>query len=797
MRKKQIFALLMAGALTVGMNPSAAFATEEADAFIEGEAEAFSEEDDAAETAENGEEFAEETPEVPTEAPASESEEETPVAPEQPVEAPAEEVSTEAPAEIPTEAPTEPTQEPQAEPTKEPEQKKDKKPKKDKKAEDEETAKVEEGQETTAVSVKGADGSETFYNSLAEAVEACEGVSLETAAQILIYDSIEIDSTINVGAKHVIIAAAKDNVTITRAAGFAENIFRTEGGSLQITVGTDETSGQAFEDFTIDGAGEGTTGSIVSVSTGTFLLGKGVTLTGNVTSAQGSAIHNEGGLIAITGGSITGNSTSAADGGAVYSKMSVYVMGDYAVPGDPSTYVPGTIRVAGNTGAEDSERNIVLEGATLMVGGSLAESDIHVLVNNAAADTQVVSPAEGMDAAVFAEALAQITYDDSAFKLDETGKLTAGALEPSVTPEPTEAPKPSVTPKPTEAPKPSVTPKPTEAPKPSVTPEPTKKPTRLKLTGKSMKWTGTASAEVTFRANEAGFYYVEYVKGGEKKPAYSADKAITAMQADTNYTFYLSDLPEGDIDVYVFAKDANGKVSSNNLLFKLNSKDRPVPPTEKPSRDPIKPAVTESKVQGLEKPLEFYPNTFYPFTVTGAGTKNTNPIEGDEKWVPLYWSTTYAADASQLDNSKKHSTWQIGAKYGIAQEATYKMYVYFQKWVYNGSEWVATDVISSAAYNFSSKKINMSTSITPTPGADGQGGGYYGEDGGYYGEDGTYYGEDPTYRDDDESGVGATTTAGNASTADNSPIGTMMMLASASVLAGGYVLVRKRKKTEE
>ena len=42
---------------------------------------------------------------------------------------------------------------------------------------------------------------------------------------------------------------------------------------------------------------------------------------------------------------------------------------------------------------------------------------------------------------------------------------------------------------------------------------------------------------------------------------------------------------------------------------------------------------------------------------------------------------------------------------------------------------------------------------------------------------------------------GANGTAKSAvSTGDESPIGTMLALAAASVLAGGYVLIRRRKK---
>ena len=66
----------------------------------------------------------------------------------------------------------------------------------------------------------------------------------------------------------------------------------------------------------------------------------------------------------------------------------------------------------------------------------------------------------------------------------------------------------------------------------------------------------------------------------------------------------------------------------------INDDTNPENPTVSvtPSREPLKPAVTESFVTGLEKPLKFYPGKFYDFTVTGAGMDNTDPIENDERW---------------------------------------------------------------------------------------------------------------------------------------------------------------------
>ena len=48
------------------------------------------------------------------------------------------------------------------------------------------------------------------------------------------------------------------------------------------------------------------------------------------------------------------------------------------------------------------------------------------------------------------------------------------------------------------------------------------------------------------------------------------------------------------------------------------------------------------------KPMVFYPNTYYKFNVTGAGTQNTNPAEGDVRWTPLYWSLSLKPQESDI-----------------------------------------------------------------------------------------------------------------------------------------------------
>ena len=126
--------------------------------------------------------------------------------------------------------------------------------------------------------------------------------------------------------------------------------------------------------------------------------------------------------------------------------------------------------------------------------------------------------------------------------------------------------------------------------------------------------------------------------------------------------------------------------------------------SETPSREPLKPAVTESIVTGLEKPLKFYPGKFYDFTVTGAGMDNTDPIENDERWEPLYWSTKNNPSTIQVN-----TRWRIGSSKGIMESNTYSMYIFFKKQFFDCKHgWEYTEDIQSLRITFESDSITTS-----------------------------------------------------------------------------------------
>lgn len=718
MRRKQLFAILMAGALSMGMAPSAAFAAADT-AAAQAEAE--------------GELAAEEGTDAPAEDPAaSETPAETPETPaEEPAETPDETPSEETPAETPETQSADPTEVPAAE---------------------------EAGSGTIVIG-------ETAYATLKEAFAAVPDSTAEAndPTYIKISSEIEFGETIDVPAnKNIILVATAKDIKIKRAAGFTGSLFSVSGGTFQIAGGTvNDKDGNAIGtgSITVDGTGDGTTAvtaPMVDVQSGTFGISDGVTLSGNAntsTEVNGGAVNvASGAAFYLLGGTVTGN--TAAQGGAVNaaSGANVYlqggtVTGNIAALGggiysEGAVNVKGTVSVTENKDQNDAASNLVLAGeGKINVTGATTGSTIGVQVKDAKAGVSVVGLAEGVTDVTLAEVLPQLTYEGQTFTIGEDGKL----VDPTVT----------------------------------VTPTPSEKPeAKAAIKIESGKWTSHSSYEIKFHTNINGLYQVDWVKKGEKAPEITVSGQ--KIKADKSTTVTVTDLPDYDVDIYVTVISEKDSKNYKSVKVDNSAQKRPEAPVT-PTPVPKTPAVTESKVQGFENALTFYPGTFYDFRAIGAGTDNTDPHEGDVRWVPQYWSMS--ANPSSKD---MHTTWKIGAAKGIYKdtETTYDIYVFFQKEVYSGTEWQAqSGIIESVKYQFKAAPLAQ-TSVTP--GVTGSGG--------TYGGDGTTEGTSDltptTYAD----GTSGSASKSAVSTGDESPVGTMMALAAASILAGGYVLVRRRKK---
>ena len=279
---------------------------------------------------------------------------------------------------------------------------------------------------------------------------------------------------------------------------------------------------------------------------------------------------------------------------------------------------------------------------------------------------------------------------------------------------------------------PELTVTPTADPELTVTPTPVPK-INVKWTGE--KWVSRSSVNVTLKVDANGACYYKAVArkkdGTSDVPRVDTGNSRVAVTANRSFVIYLKNLDiEKEFDLYLKVLSTDGRTSGLKKL-RLNSRGiRPaydVTPTPEPTRTsappdygvtptptytPSIPNVKESVVRGLDSPLKFTPNKYYNFTVTGAGTTNSNPGSGDVKWVPVYWSTS----PNPTDN-RKNTTWRIGSDKGINKAATYNMYIFFKKYVYQKSAWKKTDEVQSAVYQF--RSAALTTVKLTTPGLSG------------------------------------------------------------------------------
>lgn len=314
--------------------------------------------------------------------------------------------------------------------------------------------------------------------------------------------------------------------------------------------------------------------------------------------------------------------------------------------------------------------------------------------------------------------LTELIPEEAGDSMEEENAEAMSASAPELTVTPTAGPEPTVTP--------------TADPELTVTPTPVPK-INVKWTGE--KWVSRSSVNVTLKVDANGACYYKAVArkkdGTSDVPRVDTGNSRVAVTANRSFVIYLKNLDiEKEFDLYLKVLSTDGRTSGLKKL-RLNSRGiRPaydVTPTPEPTRTsappdygvtptptytPSIPNVKESVVRGLDSPLKFTPNKYYNFTVTGAGTTNSNPGSGDVKWVPVYWSTS----PNPTDN-RKNTTWRIGSDKGINKAATYNMYIFFQKYVYQKSAWKKTDEVQSAVYQF--RSAALTTVKLTTPGLSG------------------------------------------------------------------------------
>lgn len=762
MRRKQLFAIILAGALAAGSAPAAVFAAESDMAAMseEGVGNAGSEEagsEDGSSDAEAPVTDGADAADAATDTPAADNTttNETPAADNTGA---AETPAAEDPATADTTLPEEVQTQEQTEENKEVNPQ-----------EGESTETVED----TGIVIADAAGNVVYYKTLQEAVDAVEAYS-ETnpdATTIRITKPVVLDKTIEITGKKVFIQAAAAGVTMSRKTegeAFTGTMFSVTGENSQLQLFADGTedatltvSGKCSEDGAVSAAG-----TIVDVSDNAgFGLNPKVTLTENDYAAGGAAINCNNGKIAFAGGTVTGNTVGTK--GAVYSNTDVSIEGDTSITGN------------------DGDKNIVLDGTAKLVVKKALTGKSSFSHTGEKAGLEVIKADEGVSKDDFTAAVKNISYENSSKYEYSTASdgLSVSLKEVTKVPDPDDE----------------------------------QKNYTLTYNKNTLKWTShtTVTADYTVTGNcecEWTYFFID-AKTGDAVATYKAMKdklkftSVTASATGAKFTVTAKNVPEEDSKLIVLTRknssDKHPKAVSHSLkASSAIGKKRPPKETNnnKDNTNTQKARthkVTEGTVSGLEGSIKFFPGKVYTFTPKGGGQDEASPyVTGDERWVPAYWTFSTSTEA------ERHTKWQISAPKGQQLKGrgsvTYTMYIYCTKEVYNGKNWEATDVVEPykaqfTAVEYTDKELaDYLAELSGTPAQDDADGGDGGDgSGGDGGKDAELTATAAASAKD-----AGSKSKSAVSTADESPIGTMSVLAALSLLAGGYVVVRKRKKEE-
>lgn len=726
MKKRQIYALMMAGVLATGTLPVTAMAAEE-----------YSETQEAQETQET---------EAATE---PETVNETETVPKAPPETEMEETEM-----------TEESEEAESE------------------------METEEAIADTGISVVSGD-SVTAYGSLKEAVDYVQTLENQEGSVIEVSQDQVFEAPVEVTSGKVVISA-KNDVHFTRTDGFTGSFFSVKGGNLSLKTDMD---GIQFVVGKENGDTQ-TTDPIVSVEKdASFSMENGVTLTGNVSDAEGSAITNKEGTVSIEGGSITGNTGKE---GAVYSNTPVNIQ--------------GSINVSENKNTEDKAANLYMDNTHMVITGvledaqvdfSLNEGDVYVAeIGKDAEEKDLISQDEfassikclfsdvSEDVTLSADgASAVLDMEDAGESESQSGSETESEKESETQSETqTESQTESETQSETQTESQTESETQSETQTESETESETQKETAasFKPVVSGVNWADHGSIQFTVKANAAFSYYCQAFdkkKSADSiKASYSENKATKSVGSGVKEVVTAENLPENSFQLYLFMKTENGMVCSK---IPVNMDSRP---KKSETRTPDKHTVDECTVSGLDQPLKLFPGKFYEFAATGIGGDKNDPVEGDEKYEPIYWSIANPAGNKQFKN------WKLGSADGIKTAHTGTIYVYFQKYVFTNGQWKESTV--------ESKAVSYSTAAI----AEDEWNNWKKENGVTYGDGNGVVGDDV----EDSTTITPTEAASEkdadakqkdaVKTGDNTPIGAMVGLAAVAAAAVGGIAYKKKRE---
>jgi hypothetical protein len=526
--------------------------------------------------------------------------------------------------------------------------------------------------ESPTPSPEASEEESTVVDSFEKLLAAIEAAPAETPTEIEVTGTIEITQSLTIPANKDIslVPAAEQSTTLLRGKEFTGDLFAVPANASLTITGIDETY-----TFTIDGNGEKvlSAGSLIAIAdNGSVTIGKNVILQNNKTTNTGGAIRSLG-TLTLLGGTIQKN--QAEYGGGICSNHPIVI-------GDETLTESVSLQIIDNQRTDETDDNIFLNTAESLIclQSPLTEnSKLSFMVSDLTRqDALVVTENSDLDLTQYLSS--QITLDaNSTHELGTDGKL---ALLPTSTP--------------TATPVPTATPTPTKVPTKTPTPTPTKAITKDALKIKQVSWVSRDRLQITFvnYLDKSGYAYYTVLPDGTKYTGLDTSGNGIPVAANGEVTFTIDnsgedgELPDDEIfRVYLQVKYKDGNNTLSQVFpIKISQASRPTPtpnvtptPTSRPSYNY---AASDSIVDGLSDKIPAYAKKMHYFTVTGAGSDNTDPQEGDVKWEADYWKA-----GSQTHNKDRNGRfYMIFAKdYTAEKDITIK--IHYTKYVYHNGQW--------------------------------------------------------------------------------------------------------------
>ena len=505
MKKKQLFAVLLAGSMTVGMAPAAAFAAEDTGAVTEAEASTANENtetpDDGAAVDDQSQSEADAQAEAEAAAQAA-AQAQSEAAAQAQAEAEAQ-AAAQAQAEAEAQAAAQAQAEAEAQA-----------------AAQAQAEEAQQEQQTTAAdaTVTTAAELQVAINNAPDFAGSIDDSDLYTSAyKILISASFNLTDTITVPAnKNIAIFGATNATTVVGRGSVAGDMFKVSAGSILSMTQNEGDGSSEIGKLSVEGKKDDETaadGSIVSVEAGAkFVMTTGVTLSKNVSTAAGAAVKNSGKLV-ITGGEIKDN---VSTGGAVYSTGTVSLEKGEGASDDEPKIIENY-----NTSAEKSVKsNIVLgqqdqSAGSIIIAGAFENQNVGYSVENPAVDYTVFQKPESLDATAFAKAVNAMSYEgDQSYAVDTTsGKLVS-------------------------------------------------KIPVVRVTAQESEKENTVSVKI--ESDKAGTYFYKYVKKDADAPKFDKSAVTPGVEIEANQetSFDISGITDKSIDLYVWVETKDGFVGA-------------------------------------------------------------------------------------------------------------------------------------------------------------------------------------------------------------------------------------------